>query len=134
MEKVGLEVPAKDIDVCYRVGKQGNVIVKFSRRKDCQQFLKVKKHIQKITATDLDFPNRTIKWYLKESLFPYYRLLWSKSKALLQWVKFIIVSFQVDQLKYVCKKRYPQFQLHIQLILKSIFLVWTWVLQGRSDL
>ena len=29
LEKVGKEVPAKDIDVCQRVGKQGRVFVKF---------------------------------------------------------------------------------------------------------
>ena len=28
LEKVGMEVPAKDIDACHRVGKQGRVIVK----------------------------------------------------------------------------------------------------------
>ena len=47
------------------------VIAKFLRRKDCQQILSVKKDIQKFTATDLDFPNTTIKLYLNESLCPY---------------------------------------------------------------
>ena len=42
----------------------------------------MKKDIQKITATDLDFPNTTIKLYLNESLCPYYRILWSESKGL----------------------------------------------------
>ena len=82
LEKVGMEVPAKDIDACHRVGKQGCVIVKFLRRKDCQQVFSVKKDIQKITATDLGLPNTTIKLHLNESLCPYYRILWSKSKAL----------------------------------------------------
>ena len=82
LEKVGMEVPAKGIDACHRVGKQGCIIVKFLRRKDCQQVLSVKKAIQKIIATDLDLPNPTIKLYLTESLCPYYRILWSKSKTL----------------------------------------------------
>ena len=82
LEKVGMEVPAKDIDACHRVGKQGRVIVKFLRSKDCQQIFSVKKDIQKIIATDLDLPNTTIKLYLNESLCPYYRIFWSKSKAL----------------------------------------------------
>ena len=77
-----MEVPAKDIDACHRVGKQGRVIMKFLRRKDCQQVLSVKKDILKINATDLDLPNTTIKLYLNESLCPYCRVLWSKSKAL----------------------------------------------------
>ena len=42
----------------------------------------MKKDIQRITATDLDLPNTTIKLYLNESLCPYYPILWSKSKAL----------------------------------------------------
>ena len=82
LEKVGMEVPAKDIDVCHRVGKQECVVVKFFRRKEFQQVLSVKNDIQKITATDLDLPNTTIKLYLNETLCPYYRILWSKSKTL----------------------------------------------------
>ena len=78
LEKVGMEVPAKDIDACHQVGKQGRIIVKFLRRKDFQQVFSVKKGIQKITATDLDLHNTTIKLYLNES----YRILWSKSKTL----------------------------------------------------
>ena len=43
----------------------------------------MKKDIQKITATDLDLPNTTIKLYLRESFCPYYRILRLNSKALL---------------------------------------------------
>ena len=66
LEKVTMEVTAKNIDACHRVGKQGLVIVKFLRRKD----------IKKIAATDLDLPITTIKLYLNESLCPYYRIFW----------------------------------------------------------
>ena len=82
LEKVGIGVPAKSIGACHRVGKQGRVIVKFLRRKDCQQVLSVKKDIHKITATDLDLHITTIKLYLNEGLCPYYRILWSESKGL----------------------------------------------------
>ena len=77
-----MEVPAKDIGASFQISKQGRVIVKFLRRKDCEQVHSVKNDIQKSTATDLDFPNTTIKLYLNESLCPYYRILWSTSKAL----------------------------------------------------
>ena len=113
LEKVGMEVPAKDIDACHRIGKQGRIIVKFLRRKDCQQVLGVKKDIQKITANDLALPSTAIKLYLNESLCPYYVSYGQKVKHYLQWVKFIVISFQMDQLKYVYKKRDLQFQLHI---------------------
>ena len=75
LEKVGTEVPAKDIDACHWVGKQGRAIVKFLRIKDCQQVLS-------LTATDLYLPSTTIKLYLDENLCPYRRILWSKSEAL----------------------------------------------------
>ena len=55
-----MEVPAKDIDACHRVGKQGRVVVKFLRRKDFQQVLSVKKDIQKITATALIWTSLTL--------------------------------------------------------------------------
>ena len=35
-----------------------------------------------VSVTDLDLPNNTIKLYLNQSLCPYYRILWSKSKTL----------------------------------------------------
>ena len=38
LEKVGMEAPAKDIDARHRVDKPGRAIVKYLRRKDCQQF------------------------------------------------------------------------------------------------
>ena len=122
-EEVGIKVPAKDIDACLPVGKPRRVIVKCLRRKDCQQVFSVKKDIQKTTATNLDLPNTITKLYLNESLCPITVSYVLKVKHYLQWVKFIVISFQIDQLKYVYKKRDHQFQLHIQLILKSIFLV-----------
>ena len=69
-------VPAKDIDACHPVGKQVRAILKFLKRKDFQQVLSVKKDIQKITSTDLDLPNTTIKLYLNKSLCPCYRISW----------------------------------------------------------
>ena len=102
LEKVVMEVPAKDIDARDWVGKQGCIIVKFLRRKDCQQVLSVKNDIQKITATDLDFPNTTI------SLCPYYRILWSKSKALFTMGKihsYFISSGSVKE-KFIRKRTF----------------------------
>ena len=72
LEKVGMKVPAKDSDACHRVGKHGRSIVKFLKRKDCQQVLSVKKDLQEITATDLDLPNTTIKLYLSKACVRYF--------------------------------------------------------------
>ena len=51
-----MAAPEKDIYACHQVVKQGRVIVKFLRMKDCQQDLSMKKDIQKNTVTDLDLP------------------------------------------------------------------------------
>ena len=136
LEKFGIEVP----------------------RKDCHQVLSVKKDIQKITATDLDPCNTTIKPYLSESLCLYYRILWSKSKGLFTMSKIrnyfissetlrerclntefflgrifpysVRIRENTEQEKLRIWTRFIQCEnrdliLHIQLILKRIFLVWT---------
>ena len=130
----GISVFRISVFRCHRVGKQGRVIVKFLRRKDCQKVLYVKKDIQKIFATDSDLPNATIKLYLKRAFFPITLSYGQKEKYYVHWVKYIAILFQMDQLKYIYKIGNLQFQLHVQLILKSIFLVWTSVLQGRLGL
>ena len=82
LEKVGMEVSAKDIDACHQFGKQGRLDVKLFNRKYCQQVFSGKKDFKKITAWDLDLPNTTIKLYLYESLCPYYNFLRPQSNAL----------------------------------------------------
>ena len=43
-KKVGCDFPViNDIEACHRVGRHNNVIIKFSKRKDCQQIFSVKK-------------------------------------------------------------------------------------------
>ena len=67
-------------DDCHRLGKNNDrVIVKFTRRKDCKQILKVKKDLRDLNIDDLDLPRGT-KIY--ESLCPYYQISWSKAKKL----------------------------------------------------
>ena len=46
---VGCNTDSSNIEVCHRITKRNDrVIVKFSRRKDCQQVLSVKKDSSKI--------------------------------------------------------------------------------------
>ena len=42
-KKVGCDVPSDNIEACHRVGRHNDVIIKFSKRNDCQQILSVKK-------------------------------------------------------------------------------------------
>ena len=56
-EKLGCNIPSNRIEACHRVSKKSaTVIVKISRRKDCQQVLAVKKDLRKIKMVDVDLP------------------------------------------------------------------------------
>ena len=76
-----MEINQNHIKACHRVGRQGNAIVKFTRRKDCQHLLKIKKDLSKLTFEDINLARDT-KIFVNQSLCAYYRVLWSKSKAL----------------------------------------------------
>ena len=81
-EKVGCTIDPGFIDDCHRLGKNSDrVIIKFSRRKDCKQVLQAKKDLKDLNTDDLDLPRGT-KIFVNQSLCPYYRMLWSKSKRL----------------------------------------------------
>ena len=57
------------------------VIEKFSRRKDCEQIMSVKKDLKHLKMQEVGLPgNRSI--FINTSLCPYYRMLWSKCKRL----------------------------------------------------
>ena len=81
-EKLGCNIPSNHIEVCHRVSKKSaTVIVKFSRRKDCQKVLAVKKDLRKIKMEDVGLPGQN-KLFINKNLCPYYKVLWSKSKKL----------------------------------------------------
>ena len=56
-------------------------IVKFSKRKVCQQVLRVKKELKNIDPSEFDFPEGT-PILVNESLCSYYKMLWNKCKKL----------------------------------------------------
>ena len=81
-QKVACTIVPELIDDCHRLGEnKDRVIVKFTHRKDCKQVLQVKKDLKDLTADDLDLPQGT-KIFVNQSLCPYYRILWSKTKCL----------------------------------------------------
>ena len=81
-ESVGCTIDPGFIDDCHWLGKNNDrVIIKFSRRKDCKQVLQVKNDLKDLNTNDLDLPRGT-KVFINQSLYPYYRMLWSKSKRL----------------------------------------------------
>ena len=82
LKKVG-----RNIEAYHCIAKRNDrVIVKFSRRKDFQQVLSVKKKFQKLKMEDIGLTGDN-KVFINHSLCPYYRVLWSKSKVLLNMGK-----------------------------------------------
>ena len=80
VDKDGVKVSDRDIESYHRVGSQGRTIAKFIHRKYCQQLMKVRKNLFILNLTDIDLGNTKI--FINQSLYSYYKILWSKSKRL----------------------------------------------------
>ena len=80
VDNVGGKINDRTIESCHGIDSQSRTIVKFRHKRDCQQSMKVKKDLSKLNLTDIDLSNTKI--YINQSLCPYYKLIWSKSKQL----------------------------------------------------
>ena len=78
---IGFDNKEDRIEACHRLTKSDRTIVKFSRRKDCQHLMRIKKGLKDLNPTNLSFPEGT-KMYVNDSLCPYYRGLWNECKKL----------------------------------------------------
>ena len=78
---IGFDIEEDRIEACHRLTKSDRTIVKFSRRKDCQHLMRIKKGLKDLNPTNLSFPEGT-KIYVNDSLCPYYRGLWNECKKL----------------------------------------------------
>ena len=73
-EKLECNILTERIESCHRISKKNpTVIVKFSRRKDCQQVWDVKRDLRKIKMEDIDLPGQN-KLFINKSLCPYYKV------------------------------------------------------------
>ena len=82
LNKVGCNIMKDNVEACHRLGKSNDrVIIKFSRRKECLQVLSVKKDLRNLDMVSVGLPENC-KVFINQSLCPYYKLLWSKSKKL----------------------------------------------------
>ena len=69
-KKLGCNIPSNRIEACHRVSKKSaTVIVTFSRRKDSQQVLAVKKDLRKVEMEDVDLPGQN-KHFINKKLCP----------------------------------------------------------------
>ena len=98
-EKLGSNSPTERIEACHRISrKHPPVIVKSSRRKDCQQVWDVKRDLRKIKMEDIDLPGQN-KLFINKSLCPYYNMIWAKSKKLHSLAKFHSFFISGDTIK-----------------------------------
>ena len=106
--KLGCDIPSELIEACHRISKKSStVIVKFTKRKDCQQVWSVKKDLQKIKMEDVNLPGQN-KLFINRSLCPYYKVLWSKSKKLHSLGKIFSFYISGDTIKVkVSEKQFP---------------------------
>ena len=82
LQHTGANITNEKTESCHRLNKNADrTIVKFLRRKDCEQVMRVKSELKKLKPADLDLPVRT-KLYINESFCPYYRGLWNQCKKL----------------------------------------------------
>ena len=87
LNKVGSNISSESVEACHRISRSNDrVIIKFSRRKDCQQVLSVKKDLKNLNMADVGLPDNT-RLFVNPSLCSYYKVLWSKSKKLLSMGK-----------------------------------------------
>ena len=72
--KLGYNIPPERMEACHRISKKSStVIVKFTKRKDCQQVWSVKKDLEKAKIADVKLPCLS-KLYINRSLCPYYKV------------------------------------------------------------
>ena len=88
--RIGVAVKPDDIEACHMLCNDKKAIVNFSKRKLCQQVLRVKKDLKNIDPSEFDFPEGTAI-FINESLCSYYKMLWNKCKKL--WEKKLIYTF-----------------------------------------
>ena len=85
LNKVGYNIISDNIEACHRISSKNNrVIIKFSRRKDCQQILPVRKDLKNVNMVYVGLPENT-RLFVTQSSCSYYRVL--KSKKLLSMGK-----------------------------------------------
>ena len=81
-KKIGSEISPRNIEACHHRKKDNDrVIVKFSRRKDYEQIMSVKKDLKHLKMQEVGLPGiRSI--FINIGVCPYYRMLRSKCKLL----------------------------------------------------
>ena len=95
-QKIGCTIDPTFIDDCHWLGKSDYwVIVKFTRRKNCKQILKVKKDLRDLNMDDLELPRKT-KIYINQIYVLIIEFYGRKLKDYKILVQLIISIFLVE--------------------------------------
>ena len=75
LNKVGCNIISDNVEARHRISsKNDRVVIKFSRRKDYQQVLSVKKDLKNLNMVDVGLPEHT-RLFVNQRLYSYYRVL-----------------------------------------------------------
>ena len=88
-DKIGATVTENDIEACHRL-KGGKTIVKFCKRKICQNVLRKKGSLKKVKSSDVALNGGT-PLFINENLCSYYKGLWNNCKEL--WNEKLLYSY-----------------------------------------
>ena len=91
-KKICVDVSVDNIEACHplKSDNKNKMIVKFSKRKDCQAVLENKKKLKNLSNEELGVETNS-KVFVNESLCKHYKLLWSQFKSL--WNDKMIFAF-----------------------------------------
>ena len=91
-KKISVDVSVDNIEACnpLKSDNKNKIIVKFSKRKDCQAVLENKKKLKNLSNEELGLETNS-KVFVNENLCKYYKLLWSQCKSL--WNDKMIFAF-----------------------------------------
>ena len=81
LQEIGVDICDRDIQASHRLKDKDRTIVKFTNRKDCLRILRVKRKLRGLDPSAVDLPEGT-KFFVNESLGPYYRGIWNKCKKI----------------------------------------------------
>ena len=82
LQHIGPDICKRKIESCDPLTKKNDqTIVRFSRRKDRKQLIRVNMDLKDLNLTNLDIPKET-RLSINDSLCPYYRRLWNECKKL----------------------------------------------------
>ena len=86
--RIGVALKPDEIEACYRLYNNKEMIVKFLKRKLCQQVCEWRTNWKTLTQANLIFLKAQLFLSISKSLCSYYKMLWNKCKKL--WEKKLI--------------------------------------------